>query len=130
MAAPNIVNVATIQGQTTGASLTTSNAALVTCASEYVFKVNSIIISNVDGTNTATATVYFFDNSQTARYQIIHQVPVPPGTSLNVMDKNSAIYLEEGDKESAQEAIDVLNTENLSGEPEKVFFDGSNSSSL
>ena len=98
MAAPNIVNVATIQGQTTGASLTTSNAALVTCASEYVFKVNSIIISNVDGTNTATATVYFFDNSQTARYQIIHQVPVPPGTSLNVMDKNSAIYLEEGDK--------------------------------
>ena len=98
MAAPNIVNVATIQGQTIGASLTTSNAALVTCASEYVFKVNSIIISNVDGTNTATATVYFFDNSQTARYQIIHQVPVPPGTSLNVMDKNSAIYLEEGDK--------------------------------
>ena len=98
MAAPNIVNVATIQGQTTGASLTTSNAALVTCASEYVYKVNSIIISNVDGTNTATATVYFFDNSQTARYQIIHQVPVPPGTSLNVMDKNSAIYLEEGDK--------------------------------
>ena len=98
MAAPNIVNVATIQGQTTGASLTTSNAALVTCASEYVYKVNSIIISNVDGTNTATATVYFFDNSQTARFQIANQIPVPPGTSLNVLDKNAAIYLEEGDK--------------------------------
>ena len=98
MAAPNIVNVANITGQTTAAALTTSNAAFVTCASEYVFKVNSIIISNVDGTNTATATVYFFDNSQTARYQIIHQVPVPPGTSLNVMDRNSGIYLEEGDK--------------------------------
>ena len=98
MAAPNIVNVATIQGQTTGASLTTSNAALVTCASEYVYKVNSIIISNVDGTNTATATVYFFDNSQTARFQIANAIPVPPGTSLNVLDKNAAIYLEEGDK--------------------------------
>ena len=98
MAAPNIVNVATIQGQTTGASLTTSNAALVTCASEYVYKVNSIIISNVDGTNTATATVYFFDNSQSARFKIAAAIPVPPGTSLNVLDKNSAIYLEEGDK--------------------------------
>ena len=98
MAAPNIVNVATIQGQTTGASLTTSNAALVTCSSEYVFKINSIIISNIDGTNTATATVYFFDNSQTARFQIANAIPVPPGTSLNVLDKNAAIYLEEGDK--------------------------------
>ena len=98
MAAPNIVNVATIQGQTTGASLTTSNAALVTCASEYVYKVNSIIISNVDGTNTATATVYFYNSGGGVRHQIIHQGPVPPGTSLNVMDKNSAIYLEEGDK--------------------------------
>lgn len=98
MAAPNIVNVATIQGQTAAGNLTTSNSAWVTCASEYVYKVNSIIIANVDGTNTATATVYFFDSSGGARYQIIHQVPVPPGTSLNVMDKNSAIYLEEGDK--------------------------------
>ena len=98
MAAPNIVNVATIQGQTTGASLTTSNAALVTCASEYVFKVNSIIISNVDGTNTATATVYFFDNSQTARYQIVNTVSVPADSTLVVIDRNSGIYLEEGDK--------------------------------
>ena len=98
MAAPNIVNVANITGQTTAAALTTSNAALVTCASEYLNKVNSIIISNMDGTNTATATVYFFDSSASARFQIIHQVPVPPGASLNVMDKNSAIYLEEGDK--------------------------------
>ena len=53
---------------------------------------------NIDGTNTATATVYFYDSSGGARYQIIHQVPVPPGTSLNVMDRNSGIYLEEGDK--------------------------------
>lgn len=98
MAAPNIVNVATIQGQTASGTLTTSNSAWVTCASEYVYKINSIIVANIDGTNTATATVYFFDNSQTARYQIIHQVPVPPGTSLNVMDRNSGIYLEEGDK--------------------------------
>jgi len=98
MAAPNIVNVATITGKTNAANLTTSNSAFVTCSSEYVFKINSIIVSNIDGTNTATATVYFFDNSQTARFQIANAIPVPPGTSLNVLDKNAAIYLEEGDK--------------------------------
>ncbi len=98
MAAPNIVNVATITGKTAYGNLTTSNSAWVTCASEYVNKINSIIVANVDGTNTATATVYFYSASAAARYQIIHQVPVPPGTSLNVMDRNSGIYLEEGDK--------------------------------
>ena len=40
MAAPNLVNVATITGQTAAAELTTSNAAIVTCASEHVFKIN------------------------------------------------------------------------------------------
>ena len=98
MAAPNIVNVATIQGQTTAANLTTSNAAIVTCASEYVFKINSIIISNIDGTNAADVSVYFYDNSQTARYQIVNTVSVPADSSLVVLDKNSSIYLEEGDK--------------------------------
>ena len=102
MAAPNIVNVATIQGQTASGELTTSNSAWVTCASEYVYKINSIIVANIDGTNTATATVYFYNSGGGVRHQIIHQVPVPPGTSLNVMDKNSAIYLEEGDKIEGQ----------------------------
>ena len=101
MAAPNIVNVATITGITTGRALTTAlTTALVMnpASSGKAFKINSIIVANIDGTNTATATVYFFDNSQSARFKIAAAIPVPPGTSLNVLDKNSAIYLEEGDK--------------------------------
>ena len=98
MAAPNIVNVATIYGQTTAGALTTSNQAFVTCASEYVFKINSIIISNIDGTNAADVTVYFYDNSQTERYQIVNTVSVPADSTLVVIDRNSWIYLEEGDK--------------------------------
>tara|TARA_B100000427_G_C15180427_1_gene451323 strand:+ start:254 stop:616 length:363 start_codon:yes stop_codon:yes gene_type:complete len=98
MAAPNLVNVATITGQSNAAALTTSNAAIVTCGSEYVCKVNTVIVSNVDGTNTATATVYFYDSSQSARYQIINAVAVPAGTSLTVVGKDTPIYLEEGDK--------------------------------
>ena len=98
MAAPNLVNVATITGQTTAGSLTTSNQAFVTCASEYVYKINTIIVSNVDGTNTATATVYFYDSASTNRFQIINTVAIPGGTSLTVVGKDTPIYLEEGDK--------------------------------
>ena len=98
MAAPNIVNVATITGHTTAGALTTSNQAFVTCGSEYVYKVNTIIVSNVDGTNAADVTVYFYDSSQTARYQIVNTVSVPADSTLVVIDRNSGIYLEEGDK--------------------------------
>ena len=98
MAAPNLVNVATITGQTAAASLTTSNAAIVTCASEYVYKVNAVYVSNIDGTNTATTTVYFYDAGSTTRFEIVKAVPVPPGTTLNVVGKDAPIYLEEGDK--------------------------------
>ena len=70
----------------------------VTCASEYVFKINSIIISNIDGTNAADVTVYFYDAGSTNRFQIVNTVSVPADSTLVVLDKNSAIYLEEGDK--------------------------------
>jgi len=51
MAQPNIVNVASIYGQSVGATLTTSFVAFITVTAEYVVKVNYIHIANVDGTN-------------------------------------------------------------------------------
>ena len=57
MAQPNIVSVASIYGQSVGASLTTSYIAHITVASDYVVKVNYIHVANVDGTNAATVTV-------------------------------------------------------------------------
>ena len=98
MAAPNIVNVATITGHTTAANLTTSNAAIVTCGADYVVKVNSIIISNIDGTNAADVTVYFYDAGSTNRFEIVKTVAVPADSSLTVIGKDTPIYLEEGDK--------------------------------
>ena len=51
MAAPNIVNVTTITGKTAGLAVTTSATDIVDnpASSGKVFKVNSLIISNVDG---------------------------------------------------------------------------------
>ena len=42
MAVPNIVNVATINGKVvTGALDTTTTTALLTCASDHVYKINN-----------------------------------------------------------------------------------------
>lgn len=101
MAAPNIVNVATIIGRTVGAALTTSSADIVTnsAASNKVFKVNAIYVSNVDGVNNADATVGFFDSSASATYELANTITVPADATLDILSK--PIYLEEGDKITA-----------------------------
>jgi len=100
MSAPNIVNVTTITGKTNVVSLTTTNATLVvenTAASNKVFKINSLVVSNVDGTNAADITVslYSEDNIGGTATEIVSTVSVPADASLVVIDKNTSIYLEE-----------------------------------
>jgi hypothetical protein len=100
MSAPNIVNVTTITGKTNVVSLTTTNATLVvenTAASNKVFKINSLVVSNVDGTNAADITIslYSEDNIGGTATQIVSTVSVPADASLVVIDKNTSIYLEE-----------------------------------
>lgn len=101
MAAPNIVNVSTITGKTVGAALTTSSADIVTntAASGKVFKINSILVANVDGTNNADVTVAFYNADNTTSYKLAHTISVPADATLDVLNK--AIYLEEGDKITA-----------------------------
>jgi len=104
MAAPNIVSVSSIYGKTTGVELnTTTTTGILTCASNKVLKINSIIVANIDGTNSASVTLNFFDTdsdgSGTDRTNpIASTVDVPADSTLVVSDKNSAFYLEEGDK--------------------------------
>ena len=100
MAAPNIVNVTSIIGKTNVVDLTTTNATLVVenaAASNKVLKINSLVVSNVDGTNAADITIslYSEDNIGGTATQIVSTVSVPADASLIVIDKNSFIYLEE-----------------------------------
>jgi hypothetical protein len=63
MANPNIVNVTDIRGKTVVASLTTTSSTLVVenvAASGKVFKINSLIVSNVDGSSAADITIICF----------------------------------------------------------------------
>ena len=100
MAAPNIVNVTTITGKSAVVDLTTTSATAVVsnaAASGKVFKINSLVVSNVDGTNAADITVSFFseDNIGGTATEIVSTVSVPADASLVVIDKNTSIYLEE-----------------------------------
>jgi hypothetical protein len=95
MAAPNIVNVATITGKTAVQAIGTSATAIVTnsAASGKVFKINALYVSNVDGTANADVTVDLFRSS--TAYRIVSTVVVPADAVLDVITK--AFYLEEGD---------------------------------
>ena len=95
MAAPNIVNVATIVGKTAVQAVGTSATAIVTNSgsSNKVFKVNALYVSNIDGTAAADITVDLFRSS--TAYAIASTISVPADATLDIVSK--AIYLEEGD---------------------------------
>jgi hypothetical protein len=100
MAAPNMVNVTTITGKTAVASLTTTNATLVVenpASSGKVLKINSLYVSNVDGSVGAgiTVSLYSEDNIGGTATEICSTVSVPADATLIVIDKDSFIYLEE-----------------------------------
>lgn len=97
MAAPNIVNVQTIYGQTDLLSVTTVPTAIVTnnSSSNSVFKINTLIVSNIDGANPADVTVDVFRSANT--FRIASTVTVPADATLIVISKENSIYLEEGD---------------------------------
>lgn len=100
MAAPNVVNVATITAKTTylTPANTTANVLLANAASSgKVFKINTIIAVNIDGTNSMFTTVAI--NTAAAgsgtSYALASTITIPANSSLVVSDKSSAFYLEE-----------------------------------
>ena len=100
MAAPNVVNVTSILGKTTylTPANTTSNVLLANASgSGKVFKINTLVASNVDGTNAVDTTVSI--NTAAAgsgtSYPLASTVSVPADASLIVVDKSTAFYLEE-----------------------------------
>jgi hypothetical protein len=97
MAAPNIVNVSTINGKLAVQIVGTSATAIVTnsAASGQVYKINILSISNIDPLNTGLITVDVL-RSGTA-YRISSNISVPTGSSFTPIDKSTVYYLEEGD---------------------------------
>ena len=104
MTAPNIVNVATITAKTNFITLavTSANAVISNPASSNkVMKINTLFVANDDGSNSATIDLIMHDkdggptDSPTKSIEITKTVTIPAGATAVILDKNSALYLEE-----------------------------------
>lgn len=100
MAAPNIVNVSNILGKTNVVDLTTTNATSVVsnaASSGKVLKVNTLIVSNVDGNSPYDITINLYSQAAAGgtATQIASTISVPADATLVVIDKSTSIYLEE-----------------------------------
>ena len=98
MANPNIVNVTAIYGNSSQTSLSTTSAtSLVSNAasSGKVFKINSITVANVDGTNAADITINVYSQAALGgtAFPIVSTVSVPADATLIVTDKTTSFYL-------------------------------------
>lgn len=101
MANPNIVNVTNILGNTSSylisstadpfATALIDNAAL----SDKIYKVNTIIAANVDGSNNYDITIKIFSEDALGGTgtAIASTVTVPADSSVVIIDKNSSFYL-------------------------------------
>tara|TARA_R110000822_G_scaffold25564_1_gene77358 strand:+ start:205 stop:573 length:369 start_codon:yes stop_codon:yes gene_type:complete len=99
MANPNIVNVTEIYGKTLQAALTTTlttEILLNSGSSGKVYKINTILIANIDGTSAADASV-FITKSAGSPIAIASTISIPADATLALIDKNNSFYLEEGD---------------------------------
>jgi hypothetical protein len=97
MANPNIVNVTSILGNSLTVAVGTSATQLASNAasSGKVFKINSIFISNIDGTSEAEITVNIYSAAALggSGLAIASTISVPADASLIVTDKTTAFYL-------------------------------------
>jgi hypothetical protein len=97
MTAPNIVNVQSIYGNTAVQLVSTSPTAIITntLGSNTVVKVNNLIFSNINTSSNVSATLDLYRAS--VSYPISYLITVPLNSSLVVIGKDTAIYLQEGD---------------------------------
>tara|TARA_A100001015_G_C15018746_1_gene726873 strand:- start:1144 stop:1518 length:375 start_codon:yes stop_codon:yes gene_type:complete len=100
MANPNIVNLTNILGKTELINLSTTSATQVltnAASSGKVLKINSIYVTNIDGTNAANITINLYDQAAMAgnAFPIASTISVPANSSLVVVERNAGIYIME-----------------------------------
>jgi len=98
MANPNIVNVAAIYGNTSTTLLTSTSATSIVsnaASSGKVYKINSLIAANVDGTSAVDITVNLYSAAALGgtATAIASTISVPADATLIVTDKTTTFYL-------------------------------------
>ena len=97
MATPNIINVATITPKVAVGAVTTSRADIVDVPAENCAKINTLMISNIDGTNAADITVEVSVDNGSNYVKIANTISVPADATLVVVGKDNGFYLDETD---------------------------------
>ena len=102
MANPNIAGLTTVHGKFAGLKLASTSATPLVyndtnVAANKVFKINSIVISNVDSTNSATVDV-ILRNNYSVDYHLAKGITVQANATLVVVSKDTQLYLEEDHK--------------------------------
>jgi hypothetical protein len=107
MANPNIASVTAIFGKTTYLAPSGTSAVVLLAnpaSSGKVYKINQIVVANVTA-SAASTTVAVYTNGAVAQgfapsggtaFRIANAISVPANASLIVVDKTTAIYLQEG----------------------------------
>jgi len=95
MASPNLLSLTTVTALTAVQNVGTTATAIVTnsAASNKVFKITALYVSNIDATTTYKITVDLFRSS--TAYAVAYQIEIPINSTLDVISKN--LYLQEGD---------------------------------
>jgi hypothetical protein len=101
MANPNILQAATVVGNTSTYLISSTANPFATAlvnnaaASGKVYKINSIVVANVDGSTAADITISIFsqDDLGGTGTQIASTISVPADTTLIVTDKTTSFYL-------------------------------------
>ena len=77
MATPGIIDVETINGAMVAGAVSNSAHDIVDVTAEHTFKINTLAISNVDGTNDATISVSVSADNGSNYYHLEKTVTVP-----------------------------------------------------
>lgn len=101
MANPNIVNVAAIYGNTSTTLISSTADPFATAlvsnasASGKVYKINSIVAANVDGTSACDITIKIFSAASLGGTgtAIASTISVPADATLIITDKTTSFYL-------------------------------------
>ena len=96
MATPNLINVATITPKNAMGSLgDTNRTTMIDVAAESAVRIDTILISNDDGTNAADVTIEISNDNGSTYYKIASTISVPADSTLSMID--TPIYLDETD---------------------------------
>ena len=95
MSAPNLVNLTSIVPHTISITPSDTNRTSLVAAptTNSAHKVDQILITNVDGIATASATVELRLADGTTHRSLCYQLPVPGGATIELLTRGTTLYL-------------------------------------